>query len=408
MATAAWAAKHEKTPAPTPSARIDTVQLQYHPLSNFYLLSRTSSSSLDFIDNQHVLFTFRVAGLMKRLADCRPDDEDQLIRALVIHLPDGKIERTAEWRMHDRDRYLWALGDGKFMVRQRDSLELTDASLELHPFLQSSSPLRLVKLSPDAQLVLVETDLEKHTDEEHQRLTAAAGEDALFGPREDVLLTVLRIADRSVLLRARSLSISDVPLISEGYIEALSAKGDHWMLRYRPFSGEPTVIGNVESSCEPKEDPLNDKTTGVTICASRGADHVMEAISLDGKMLWTYRWDNHYIWPTKAASASGRRIAFSTLRVSRPLGTYDPFDETEVQAQRVDVLDTETGQLELTQYATPALSAGQNYALSPEGDHFAVLRDNAIEIYDLPPAAPQNANAAKPSVTAPPDLGGAN
>jgi len=408
LATTSWAAKHEKTEPPTPAVRIDTVPLDYHPLSNFYLLSRKSSSSLDFIDDQHLLFTFRATGLMKRLPDCHPDDEDQLIRALVVHLPDGKIERSAEWRMHDRGRYLWALGNGNFMVRQRDSLELTDASLELHPFLRSSSPLRLVKLSPDAKLVLVETDLEKHTEDEHQRLTAAAEMDGLFGPSEDVLMTVLRISDRSVLMRARSLKVSDVPIISEGYIETLAAQGGQWMLRYRPFNGEPTVIANVASSCEPNEDPLNDRTTVVTVCTNRSADHVLQAISLKGKMLWTYRWDSHYIWPTTASSQSGRRIAFSTLRVSHPVNAYDPFDETEVQAQRVDVLDAETGQLELTQYATPALSAGQNYALSSEGDHFAVLRDNAIEVYNLPPTAPQNADAGKPVVTAAADLGGAD
>jgi hypothetical protein len=403
-----WAAKHEKTEPPTPSIRIDTVPLEYHPLSSFYLLSRSSSSSLDFIDDQHLLFTFRVTGLMKRLPECHPDDEDQLIRALVVHLPDGKIERSADWRMHDRGRYLWALGNGKFMVRQRDSLELTDASLELHPFLKSNSPLRLVKLSPDAQMVLVETDLEKHTEEEHQRLAAEAGADGLFGPREDVLMTILRISDRSILLRAKALGISDVPIISEGYIETLAAQGDHWMLRYRPFSGEASVIGSVESSCEPKEDPLSDRTAVVTVCANRSADHILQAISLKGKTLWTYRWDSHYIWPTTAASESGRRIAFSTLRVSRPVSTYDPFDESEVQAQRVDVLDAETGALELTQYATPALSAGQNYALSPEGDRFALLRENAIEIYNLPPTAPQSSGAGTPLVAAAPDLGGAD
>ncbi len=90
------------------------------------------------------------------------------------------------------------------------------------------------------------------------------------------------------------------------------------------------------------------------------------------------------------------------------MSAYDPFDESEVQAQRVDVLDAETGQLELTQYATPALSAGQNYALSPEGDRFAVLRENAIEIYNLPPPAPQSADTGKPLVTATRDLGGAD
>jgi len=404
----AWAAKHDKPEPPTPSVRIDTAPLDYHPLSSFYLLSRSSSSSLDFIDNEHLLFTFRATGLMKRLAECQPDDEDQLIRALVIHLPDGKIERSADWRMHDRGRYLWALGNGKFMVRQRDTLEFTDASLELHPFLHSNGPLRLVKLSPDAQSVLVETDFEKHTPEEHRRLAISAAAEGISGPSEDVLMTILRISDRSVLLRARALSVSDVPIISEGYIETLAAQGEHWMLRYRPFNGEPTVIASVASSCKPNEDPLNDDTTVVTVCADRSPDHILQAISLKGKTLWTYRWDSHYIWPTTAASQSGRRVAFSTLRVARPVSTYDPFDESEVQAQRVDVLDAETGQLELTQYATPALSAGQNYALSPEGDRFAVLRENAIEIYNLPPGAPQSADAGRPSVTGATDLGGAN
>jgi hypothetical protein len=404
LTIAAQAAKHEKTEPSAPSARVDTVALGYHPLSSFYLLSRSSSSSLDFIDDQHVLFTFRVTGLMKRLPGCLPDDEDQLIRALVIHLPDGKIEQSADWRMHDRGQYMWALGNGKFMVRQRDSLNFTDASLELQPFLQSSSPLRMVKLSPDAQSLLVETDLEKNSKEEHQGLQA----DGLFGPREDVLLTVLRLSDRTVLMRARALNISDVPMISEGFLEALEAQGEQWMLRYRPFHGEPSVIANVASSCRPNEDPLNDHTTLVTVCPNRGTDHILQAISLTGKTLWTFHRDGHFIWPTQAVSQSGRRIAFSTLRVSRPLSTYDPFDETEVQAQRVDVLDADTGQLELTQYATPALSAGQNYALSAEGDRFAVLRENAIEIYNLPPAAPQSAEAGKPLVTTVSHLGGAD
>jgi hypothetical protein len=408
----AWAWKHDKPSTPAspqaPSARIDTGPLEYHPLSSFYLMARSSSSSLDFIDSEHLLFTFKVAGLMKRTPDCQPEDEDQLIRAVVVHLPDGKVEQSAEWRMHDRAQYLWALGNGKFMVRQRDTLATTDSSLELHPFLQSSTPLRLVKLSPDAHLVLVENDFEKHTEEEHKRLTEAAELEGLSPPREDVKMTVMRISDGTVLLRARALNVTDLPMISEGYIETLAGQGEHWMLRYKPFQGEPTVIGNIASSCRPHEIQVNDKTTVVSICADRGDDHIEQAISLQGKMLWTYRWDNHYIWPTTAASESGRRIAISTLRVSHPVSVYDPFDESEVQAQRVDVLDTETGRLELTQYATPVMSAGQNYALSPQGDRFAVLRENAIEIYNLPPAAAESAGGGAPVATAAQVLAGAN
>jgi hypothetical protein len=64
----------------------------------------------------------------------------------------------------------------------------------------------------------------------------------------------------------------------------------------------------------------------------------------------------------------------------------DPIDETNIVNQMVGVFDTQTGQLRLVKNATPILSAGQNYALSPDGLRFAVLRDGAIEVYDLPPA----------------------
>jgi hypothetical protein len=406
----AGSSKHDKNPkadAPPPIARIDTAALDYHPLSSFYLMSRSSSSSLDFIDSEHLLFTFRVAGLMKRMPDCLPDDEDQLIRAVVVHVPDGKVVRSADWRMHDRGRYLWNLGNGKFLLRQRDSLKITDASLELQSFLESTTALRLVKLSPDARLVLVESDLQRQPEQSQSDSSSILG-DIPQPVNKDVLMVVLRIADSSVLLRARSLRVTDLPMISEGYVETLSAHGNHWMLRYRPFQGEPTVIGDVVSSCEPGETPLNDHTVIVTACGDHDEGHVLQAISLKGKTEWTYRWDNHYIWPTTATSESGQMIAFSTLKVARPVTAYDPFDETEVQAQRVDVLNADTGQLQLTQYATPVLSAGQNYALSPDGSRFAVLRENAIEIYDLPHVVSQQSEPVAPKVTTGGDLMGAN
>jgi hypothetical protein len=385
LAPAASAAKHEKSQAPEPSVRIPSEPLGYHPLSGFYLMARSSSSSLDFIDDDHLLFTFRVPGLLKRLADCQPDDEDQVIRAIVVHLPDGNIVRSAEWRMHDRGRYLWPLRDGRFLVRQRDSLFVVDASLELQPFLHSNSPIRLVKLSPDGRLLLVENDLEKHTEDEHKRLVEYAAMNGEAPPREDVQLSIVRVADRSVLMRVRTLNVGDLPLISDGYMENLSARGDHWMVRYVPFQGDPSVVADVASSCRPNENPINADVTFVQSCSERGGDHLLDAMSLTGKRLWSYRLDNHYIWPTSATAQNGRRIAFSTLRVSRPVSAIDPIDDTDLQAQRIDVIDVDTGHLELTQFATPILSAGQNYALSPDGRRFAVLRDNAVEIYDLPP-----------------------
>lgn len=384
LSVPSWAEKHEKPESAPPALRIPTEPLNYHPLSNFYLMARSSSSSLDFIDNANLLFTFRSTGLLKRLPGCPPDDEDQLIRAVVIHLPEGNVVRSAEWRMHDRGRYLWTLGGGKFLVRERDSLMITDSSLELQPYIESDAPIRLVKLSPDGRLLLIETEVDKRDEEEREKLAQQAWMAGLAPPGENIQLAILRVPELTLVARQRMLSVHDLPLIAAGYLENLAAKGDHWKIRYVPFLGKPADVAEVASSCRPNETPLNDTTVFVSTCSERNGDHFIDTFSLDGKRLWSYRWDSHYIWPTTADSADGRRIAFSVLRVAHAIGAMEPFDETEVQAQRVEVLDADTGKLELTQFAKPILSAGQNYALSPDGSRFAVLRENAIEVYDLP------------------------
>jgi hypothetical protein len=293
--------------------------------------------------------------------------------------------------MHDRGRYLWALRNGHFLVRQRDALLTTDSSLELSPYIQADTQIRLVELSPDARLLLVETNIPQHNDEEHRKAIA----DSIFGPAEapeDVQLTILRVEDRSVVAHARMLNPADIPLIEGGYLETLAGKKDHWLVRYQPFHGDPSVVADVASSCRPTESPLTAKMAFVSIC-SNGGDHLVQTTTVDGKKLWTYHWDSHYIWPTIAASEDGSRIAFSTLRVSHPVASFDPIDETDFREQRIEVLDADTGKLQLTQFATPILSAGQNYALSPDGRHFALVREGAIELYDLPPSQTITADA---------------
>ena len=40
--------------------------------------------------------------------------------------------------------------------------------------------------------------------------------------------------------------------------------------------------------------------------------------------------------------------------------------------------------------ASPVLTAGQNFALSDDGERLAVLHDGAIEIYKVPAAPPKD------------------
>ena len=395
------AAKNEKPqaanaaiPAPVP-IRIPVEPLGYQPPSNAYLTERHSVSTLDFIDRNHLLLTFRIPGLMKRLPECSADDQDQIIRALVIELPEGKVVRSAEWRMHDRGHYLWSLKNGQFLVRERNSLFLTNASLELRLYLRSPTPIEALNLSPDGKLLVLETELAHPPDEQRRQLVDQAKLDDSSPPREKIQLTMLRAEDGRVIARSQSRNPVNLPVFDDGFIETLSGKKDHWIVRFVPFQGEPSILADVPSACEPTEILLTGDVALVTTCVKGGNDHLGEATSREGKRLWEYRWDGHFIWPTVSASEDGSRVAFSTLRVAHPVSAPDAFAGDEINAQRVEVLDTASGRLAFLGFATPILSAGQNYALSPDGRRFAILRDPAVEVYDLPPVQPAPAAAAK-------------
>jgi hypothetical protein len=374
-------------PAIQPTASIAVTPLGYQPPSDAYLTARPSFVSLDFVDENHLLFTFHKAGLLKRMPDCPPDDQDQGIIAQVIEIPGGKVVRNTEWRMHDRGRYLWPIRNGHFLVRQHDSLYETDDSLELKPFLEFSQRLLSVRISPDKRLLIAQVRAERHTPEEHERLETQADAIGAPRPKEDVELLVIDIATRGVIGKSHISHTTDLPVVSDGYIEVLPGKKNQWMIRYSPFHGDGRELSMVPSTCDPSVTLLSSDVALFFTCDEENQSHPVYAYSLEGKKVWNQVWETRYIWPTFSTAENGTRFAFSSLALSHPVSTFDPIGDADVTAQVVGVFDTSSGQLRLVRNATPVTSAGQNYAMSPSGNRFAVLRNGELEVYDLPPAA---------------------
>jgi len=384
--------KKNNDPGPNPDLRILVEPLGYVPPSSFYLTARLSSVSLDFIDKDHLLFTFRLPGLMKRLPDEPSDDEDQTIRAVVLELPSGNVAAKTEWRMHDRMRYMWRLSEGRFLVRQRSSLFTTDNTLELRPYLDSDTALESVQISPDRKIVVLESQSRKQ-DRQTVASTSPALGDVAPAPKP-VQIYILHADTRSVIAHAETLNAVNIPVMGEGRLQAIPANENKWLIRYLPFRGEARTLTEISSFCHPTEETVSSNVTLVMTCPKSSNDHQVFAVDLDGKTLWQQRWESRYIWPTFQLSQDGSRFAYSSLQVNHPVGTMDPIDETNIVNQMVGVFDTQTGQLRLVKNTTPILSAGQNYALSTDGLRFAILRGGAIEIYDLPSTSAPVAQAA--------------
>ncbi|MFT4114814.1 hypothetical protein [Silvibacterium sp.] len=387
-----------------PAVRIPVEPLGFSAPSRFYLTARFSSLTLDFIDADHLLFTFRKGGLLQREPNDPNDDMDQIIHALVLEASTGKVVNETVWRMHDREAYLWALGDGKFLVRQRNQLYRTDEKLQLRPFLHTDSEIQAISVSPTHRLMAVEYakyEQEPQTEKAPEADAAKPMQAPTLGPDAPHLdaelpqterhkstdILIVKLPEAQAIARTHTRAPVNLPMLADGLVIAVEGtKPDQWVVQTSPFHGESAKIGEMQSACAPTLTALSETETMVTGCPGGGSDHSVTVFSTMGGVLWQDRWQPRYIWPTFAFAENGTRFAYGSLEINHAVSTLDPVGEDDVIGQPVGVFDTQTGKLELVKAASPEISAGHNYALSADGREFAILREGAIEIYHLPPA----------------------
>ncbi len=104
-----------------------------------------------------------------------------------------------------------------------------------------------------------------------------------------------------------------------------------------------------------------------------------------GEEMWEQGLFGDFIAPSIAyAPPAAASPSAASCFAARPSPT-SPSAPIEVSAQTVVVYQTGTGKQLLRADCSPVERAGQNFALSPNGLALAVVHDDAIEIYNLPP-----------------------
>jgi WD40 repeat protein len=388
MTNAAQAREHESGPQPT--MRIPVEPLGYRPAGKLYMLARYTSSSLDFLDATHLLLTFRQPRLLLRQEGT--DGLDQVIHADVLELPSGKIVAEEQWLLHDRGRYLWRLANDKVMLRIGSSLYETDGKLHLKPLFSSPTELEQVETSPDGKLLVVQSELEKHTPEEHEQLVKKAAVSGTTPPSEDVQVRMMRLDQPKLMLSAHADAAGDLPATLDGFFTQERLKEGVWNVRFHPYEKpEPTggdIIAQINSACEPSEKVLNQQSVLVLSCRPGHDDRFVAAYSLKSQKLWDGRWQSNFTWPSFRMAQDGASVAISWLAINHPVSAKDTINDNEVQNQVLSVLDSRSGSLRIALLLKPVVSAGGNFALSADGNRLAVLNHGEIEVYDLPPPAP--------------------
>jgi len=410
-------------PSLAPVFKIPVGPLGFSAPGAYYLGQRTSLVSLDFFDEDRLLFTFRVPGLIKRDPAEREagEDDQRQIRALVLKLPAGIVEAEALWTVHDRAPYLWMLKDGHFLLRDERVLDLGDTSLDLKPFLRFPGPLIWLDTDPSEEFLVADSrepsataqkpnqapEGETHFNDPDMSLHAArqqpsggdrepvglgtqemavaghAAEELKPASQPDLVVRLLRRDSGQVILVSRTRTAIHLPLHNDGYLESLRARGNEWLVNLNSFSGKIATLGRFDSSCSPLIDVLSQQEVLLTGCAGSAAGKLL-AMSIDGRHLWELQTSDTTAWPLLVKSSDGSRLARESLIVSTPVSPRAPLSSEEVKGQRVEIIDAADGNLSLETAASPALDAGGNVAISPSGRRVAVLNGGQIQVFELP------------------------
>lgn len=390
-------------PSLPPSATISIDSLGFSAPGAIYLGARNSLVSLDFLDENLLLFTFRIPGLLHRDTANGTDSDEREIRAVVLTVPKGAIEAETSWTVHDRVRYLWMLSDGHFLLRDRNNLLEGDATLALKPYLDFPGSLLWLEFDP-SQRLLVTNSREpvaapaKASEPASQGTAAASGatdqEPSSSGSDSpELVVRILRRKSGQVLLVSRVHAAVHLPINSEGYLENLRGNGAQWNLQMNYFTGEKRILGSVDTVCEPDDTFLSAQEILLAGCGPEGESKLV-AMTTTGRTLWIAGAPATEVWPQLTVASNGSRLAWETLDANHSVNSYSPLGADDIKEQSVTIFNSANGDIALVSPLSPIFDAGGNVAISPSGRRVALLNDGVIQVFDLP--APPPLPLAKP------------
>lgn len=383
-------------PTLPPFATIPLDPLDFSTPNPVYLGHRFTMASLDFLDEDHLLFTFRVPGLIRRTSGNEGEDDEHTIRAVVLSIPSGEIQARATWVLHGRDRYIWPLKNGRFLLRDGHVLSAGDARLRTKQILSFPGPLLDIGMDPDEEYLV--TNSREPVATEAKTSTSDDGSiDSQNAGVPDVVLRVFRRASGEILNVTRVRAAEKISIDSQGVLDAHHGYSNQWSIDLDGLTGGTKHLARVVSQCTPRMEFVSDRELLATTCRPEGG-FGLTGIATGGQLLWQDSTSGYTVWPILRRSETGLRFLRETLAVTREIGAYWALDRTDVKAQRVRVFNAADGTVAFEATADPVLDAGGNAAISPSGRRVALLSNGKIQVFNLPapPAMPAAAGRDAP------------
>jgi hypothetical protein len=387
---------------PQPAVRLPLADLGFPGVSQSFQDAGAAMLTVHFVDNTHILLTYGLRGLVERIKDDPPTDDDRAVAALLLELPSGKVLARTRWHLHDHGQYLWAIGNGRFLLRIRSTLTsiaplanlASDDAFRQTRFASLPGVIDAVVVSPEGDLVTVETSPPRKPPPERTVFFVNEPQEKEPDPLEtfhfmrtegigSLESPLLAISAGSV--RARG--TATLPMNGRGYLMAKSEKRNRWAVEFEGFDGDNRKLSYVDSSCAPRMVLVSPSQFVVFSC--RGADDRIMLSSFNFLPLETWEeplgesiGSTHFAYAPQAG-----RFALSRMISSAPSSTpgTTSVGAGEANSQEVRLYQIESGDLLLKLSCSPASRTGQNFDVSADGMSVLVVRGGVIEVYRMPP-----------------------
>ncbi len=363
-----------------PEATIPVGPQGYLPPGDLPAFSYYALVELHFLDADHLMFVFNVPALLKRDDNCPTSESQRMVRALVLQLPSGQVQKRADWELYDFSDFLWKLGDGKLLLRRCNRLESVGADLQPQPLIEGTGTIEDVSFSPDHSIVVVQEKAAPSADDKSSGAFPSILAEGTVAQRTKV--DFIRLHPPQMIAHAEIPVPSDIPVTSKGILEVLTAPNNQWVVNMQLFHGTQQQVGTIHSVCVPGIRSITDNVLLATTCPKED-EKVFQGYNIQGALLWEIPRPPDQYLPELIAIPKGAHFAIESLHLKRPRAALDPLTKDDVEGEDIDIYDTLSGVRIATFQTTPVYTGGDNVAFSPDGTRMAVLHDSAIEIYDL-------------------------
>ncbi len=402
---------------PDPAIRIPLEPIGFPPLSAQFLLAGSSMYTLHYVDDKHLLLTYSIRRLLKRLPNEPPEDQDRYVEAVLLELPSGHVLARTQWRLHDHGQYLWSLGRGRFLLRIRDTLTTFAPVTNLpngepfreRPFLTTEGRIGAIILSPDTDLLIIETIPRPQPDPvalpSAFNSTPPSPQQADPTPVQINLFRLYNLAGATDQVGLRysgvsySRAVGRIPATAEGYLAIIDQGRQHWAFDFNSYAGKTSELSPFDSSCRPVPIFVSRSEFVAFGCHGNNTFQVIGGFNMRGEQMWQQTVLDSYFAPTFVFAPSSGRFALSRIISHADSEMLIP---ELIGGQSVVVYQTDSGKQILRVETLPVQRAGQNFSLSPDGMDLAIVHGDSIEVHHLPPLTTKEQEAVKQAQAAAP------